>query len=263
MALYRFGPFEFDERAGELRRGRSRVRLRPQPARALAHLLARHGEFVSRGELQRAIWPDGTYVHFDHGLNSCLKQIRAALGDSRSAPRFVETLVRRGFRFVAPVTAVSSHVQAAALHRTRIRVLPVRSLGEEDAGGASIAEGLGEEIVAELAGASPAGVAVVAAVPALGGCAAADEPELPVDFLVAATVRTAGNRLRVTSQMIDARTQCHVWAGRFDASLDRPLDAQAVIAKGIVGQVIAALGGDEDEDDRPPFETARAVQGRC
>ena len=64
-----------------------RVRLRPQPARALAHLLMRHGEFVSRAELQRAIWPDGTFVHFDYGLNSCMKQIRAALGDNPLSPR--------------------------------------------------------------------------------------------------------------------------------------------------------------------------------
>jgi DNA-binding winged helix-turn-helix (wHTH) protein len=112
MPLYRFGAFEFDSKTGELRgtgRGEgpaSDVRLRPQPARALEHLLARHGEFVSRGELQRTLWPDGTFVHFEYGLNSCIKQIRAALGDSRSAPTYIETLVKRGFRFIAPVSVV-------------------------------------------------------------------------------------------------------------------------------------------------------------
>jgi DNA-binding winged helix-turn-helix (wHTH) protein/quercetin dioxygenase-like cupin family protein len=108
MPLYRFGAFEFDTATGELRGTGCRVRLRPQPARALEHLLERHGEFVSRGELQRAIWPDGTFVHFDYGLNSCLKQIRAALGDSRSAPTYIETLVKRGFRFIAPVSVVDT-----------------------------------------------------------------------------------------------------------------------------------------------------------
>jgi cholera toxin transcriptional activator len=107
MARYRFGHrldvVEFDSATGELVRQGCSVRLRPQPARALEHLLQRHGELVSRAELQRAIWPEGTFVHFDHGLNSCMKQIRAALGDSRSAPSYVETLVKRGFRFVAPV----------------------------------------------------------------------------------------------------------------------------------------------------------------
>ena len=104
MALYRFGVFDFDCATGELSGSGRRVRLRPQPARALAHLLVRHGEFVSRAELQRAIWPDGTFVHFDYGLNYCMKQIRAALADNPSAPTYIETLVRRGFRFIAPVS---------------------------------------------------------------------------------------------------------------------------------------------------------------
>ena len=106
MTLYRFDEFDFDSATGELRQTGRRVPLRPQPARALGHLLERQGQLVNRRDLQRAIWPEDTFVHFDHGLNSCLKQIRAALGDSRSAPRYVETLVRRGFRFIAPVIAV-------------------------------------------------------------------------------------------------------------------------------------------------------------
>jgi len=104
---YRFDVFEFDSATGEVVRGGHCVRLRPQPARALTLLLERHGELVSRAELQRAIWPEGTFVHFDHGLNSCMKQIRAALGDGRSAPAYIETLVKRGFRFVAPVVSVN------------------------------------------------------------------------------------------------------------------------------------------------------------
>jgi cholera toxin transcriptional activator len=132
MALYRFGypfhMFEFDSSTGELSRDGYCVRLRPQPARALEHLLKRHGELVSRGELQDAIWPDGTFVHFDHGLNSCMKQIRAALGDSRSAPRFVETLVKRGFRFVAPVAMVSRGGHAGAHVGPGRRVFMPRSL---------------------------------------------------------------------------------------------------------------------------------------
>ena len=106
MALYRFGQrdvLEFDSATGDVRGEGRCVRLRPQPARALEHLLQRHGELVSRAELRRALWPEDTFVHFDDGLNSCIKQVRAALGDSRSAPRYVQTLVKRGFRFVAPV----------------------------------------------------------------------------------------------------------------------------------------------------------------
>ena len=106
MALYRFGDrseFAFDSATGDVARDGRSVRLRPQPARALEHLLQHQGELVTRVELRQAIWPDGTFVHFDDGLNSCIKQIRAALDDSRTAPRYLQTLVKRGFRFVAPV----------------------------------------------------------------------------------------------------------------------------------------------------------------
>jgi cholera toxin transcriptional activator len=105
MPLYHFDGFEFDSATGELIKDGCRVRLRPQPARVLEHLLVRQGELVSREELRRAIWPDGTYVHFDHGLNSCIKQIRAALAGCTpvsGSPGYIETLVKRGFRFLAP-----------------------------------------------------------------------------------------------------------------------------------------------------------------
>jgi DNA-binding winged helix-turn-helix (wHTH) protein len=109
MALYRIGErdaLEFDSTTGDVRRDGRCVRLRPQPARALERLLQSHGQLVSRAELRRALWPEGTFVHFDDGLNSCIKQVRAALGESRAAPRYVQTLVKRGFRFVAPVVMV-------------------------------------------------------------------------------------------------------------------------------------------------------------
>jgi DNA-binding winged helix-turn-helix (wHTH) protein len=105
MPVYRFGEFVLDTRSGELRRGSYRVRLRPQPAAVLEYLLQRPGEVVSRSDLRDVLWPDGTFVHFDHGLNSCIKQLRAALLDSRSAPRFLETLPRRGYRYIGAVAA--------------------------------------------------------------------------------------------------------------------------------------------------------------
>ena len=105
MPVYRFGEFVLDTRSGELRRGSYRVRLRPQPAAVLEYLLQRPGDVVSRFDLRDVLWPEGTFVHFDHGLNSCIKQLRAALLDSRSTPRFLETLPRRGYRFIGPVAA--------------------------------------------------------------------------------------------------------------------------------------------------------------
>jgi cholera toxin transcriptional activator len=103
MPIYQFGDFEFDTGSGEVKGPGSRARLRPQPAAILEHMLQHQGQVIGRVELQRVVWPEGTYVHFDHGLNSCIKQIRAALRDSRSTPRYIETLTRRGYRFIEPV----------------------------------------------------------------------------------------------------------------------------------------------------------------
>ena len=104
---YRFGAFEADAAARELRRQGVRVKLNAQPFQVLLMLLERPGEVLSREEISRALWPDGTFVDYDHGVNSAVNRIREALGDTASSPRFVETLARRGYRFVAPVQAIA------------------------------------------------------------------------------------------------------------------------------------------------------------
>ena len=103
--IYRFGPFELDARAAELRREGAVVSLQPQPAGILGLLVRRAGELVTREEIQAVIWPDRV-VDYEQGLNYAIRQIRAALGDDAETPRFVETLPRRGYRFVAPVERV-------------------------------------------------------------------------------------------------------------------------------------------------------------
>jgi DNA-binding winged helix-turn-helix (wHTH) protein/TolB-like protein len=100
---YRFGIFEFDDRAAVLTRSERPVALEPQPARALALLLSRAGDVVTREELRAHLWGGDTHVDFDRGLAYCIGQLRAALGDTADNPRFVQTLPRRGFRFIAPV----------------------------------------------------------------------------------------------------------------------------------------------------------------
>jgi DNA-binding winged helix-turn-helix (wHTH) protein/TolB-like protein len=107
-----FGTFCFNPASLELTRNGREVRLEPQPARALAALLARAGEVVPREELRTAIWGEHTHVDYDRGLAYCVSQIRTALGDSGENPRFVQTLPKRGFRFVAPVAVEG--IEAAA-----------------------------------------------------------------------------------------------------------------------------------------------------
>src|SRR6478672_3262985 len=101
--MIQFGVFEVDLRAGELRRNGSRVKLQDQPLQILTLLLERPGEVVSRDELRTRLWPADTFVDFDHSLNAAVRRLRDALGDSAENPRFVETVARRGYRFLAPV----------------------------------------------------------------------------------------------------------------------------------------------------------------
>ena len=103
MERVHFGMFTFTTSTGELRRGDSPVRLQAQPAKVLAALLARPGEIVTRETLQREVWGDGTHVDFERGLNFCIAQVRSALGDSAEGARYIETVPKQGYRFIAPV----------------------------------------------------------------------------------------------------------------------------------------------------------------
>jgi len=130
-AIYRFGIFELDSASLELRKdGRSEPRLREQALRVLLALLEKPKEIVTREEIRQRLWSSDTFVDFDHGLNTAINQLRSALGDSASNPRFIQTLPRRGYRFIAPVetrvddgavqgsTTVLRHTEASALPPT-------------------------------------------------------------------------------------------------------------------------------------------------
>jgi cholera toxin transcriptional activator len=134
---YRFGAFEADAVTGELRRQGMRIRINAQPFQVLLMLLERPGQLLTREEISRELWPDGTFVDYEHGVNSAVNRIREALGDTAANPRFVETLARRGYRFVAPVETIGADLplpdaqssglaeQSAIPHRpeTRLRIL--------------------------------------------------------------------------------------------------------------------------------------------
>ena len=117
--LVRFGTFEVDLHAGELRKGGLKLKLTGQPFQVLAILLERPGEVVTREELQKRLWPD-TFVDVDHNLNTAINKIREVLGDSAESPRFVETLPRRGYRFIGPLTPLPTERQPAT-QSSRVR----------------------------------------------------------------------------------------------------------------------------------------------
>src|SRR5712671_2213458 len=120
MRRVRFDAFEVDLRAGELFKEGTKIRLQQQPFRVLALLLEHPGEVVTREDLRQAIWPAGTFVEFDVGLDAAIHKLRTALGDSAENPRLVETLPRRGYRFIAAVEDVAT---AEAAQRVRPRAV--------------------------------------------------------------------------------------------------------------------------------------------
>ena len=134
-AVFRFGVFEADVKAGELRRNGHRLRLSEQPLQILLMLLERPGEVVSREELRGRLWQEQSFGDFDHGLNNAVLRLREALGDSCDNPRFVETVHRRGYRFIAPVRMVS----------------PAHKLAEGSASAAESPVGIGHEVLRPMA----------------------------------------------------------------------------------------------------------------
>ena len=114
VRIARFGVFELDLTTGELRKNGAKLRLQEQPFRVLALLLERTGDVVTREEIRQKLWPADTFVDFDHSLNTAVNKLREVLGDSASSPRYVETLARRGYRFVAPVQTEANHGASSA-----------------------------------------------------------------------------------------------------------------------------------------------------
>src|SRR5882724_9457409 len=113
--IFRFGIFHLDLKAGELRKAGVKVKLQDQPFRVLATLVDRAGQVVTREELRQNVWPTDVYVAFDQGLNNAIKKVRDALGDSADNPRFVDTVARHGYRFLAPVSLVLPRSSLAPL----------------------------------------------------------------------------------------------------------------------------------------------------
>jgi TolB-like protein/DNA-binding winged helix-turn-helix (wHTH) protein/Tfp pilus assembly protein PilF len=282
----RFGAFEVDLRAGELRKNGVRIKLQEQPLQVLAMLLECPGEVVTREELQRKLWSTDTFVDFEHSLNAAVKRLREALGDSADNPRFIETLPRHGYRFIAPVAgpepaawrprrvlgraiwiallALGTLVALVAgfnlagwrgrlLRRgpmARIQslaVLPLENLSgnpEED----YFADGMTELLITDLGKVRALRViprqsvmhykGTNKTVPEIGR-------ELKADGLVEGSVLRSGNRVRITAQLIEARTDRHLWADTYERDLGDVLSLQSDVAQAIVQQVRIQLTSQE------------------
>jgi TolB-like protein len=231
-----FGPFELDQDAGELRKDGTKVRLQEQPLQILQMLLEQPGKVVPREELQRRIWPSDTFVDFDHGINNAIKRLREALGDTAETPRYVETLPRRGYRFIGKIECEASRMRSLA-------ILPLENLSH-DPQQDYFAEGLTEALITTLA--KIRGLRVISRTSAMlykGIRKPLREVarELEVDTIVEGTVLRAGHRVRITVQLIDAHKEAHLWAESYERDLRNVLALQSELAQAIAREIRVKL----------------------
>jgi TolB-like protein/DNA-binding winged helix-turn-helix (wHTH) protein/tetratricopeptide (TPR) repeat protein len=294
-----FGSFEVDIVSGELRRQGLKIRLQDQPFRLLVLLLDRAGDVVTREEVREALWPADTYVDFDHSLNTAVRKLREALGDAAGAPRYVETIARRGYRFIAPVAprptvqvahsadaavasvpppparpsssarrpltlAIVAVICAAALvaywmlsrrgpttqsgRRLTLAVLPFENLSG-DADREYLSDGLTEEMITQLGRLEPDRLRVLAR-SSTWKYKRADRDigrlrrELGADYVLEGSLRLAGERVRVTAQLVQVDDQSQVWAETYERDLRDVLIVQSEVAEAVVRTIAVTLTPD-------------------
>src|SRR6266404_2643574 len=230
----RFGAFEVDFQSRDLRKYGMRIRMEEKPFKILELLLERSSHVVTRTMLRERLWPD-TVVGYEHGLNTAMNKLRDVLGDSARNPRFIETLPRRGYRFIAPV--VNPGKPVALEGKRMLLVLPFESLCGDDEQ-EFFAEGLTEEMISQLGQLDPKRLGVIARTSSIqyksmnksiGEIAA----ELNVDCVLEGSVCCNGRRVRINGQLIEARDQTHLWSGTYDRYLRDSLDVQMDVARHI------------------------------
>ena len=237
MSRVRFGQFELDPASGELCAGDAPVRLQPQPLKVLTMLVRRAGRLVTRDEIQREVWTDDTFVDFDQGLNYCIRQIRTALRDDAHSPRYIETIPRRGYRFVADIRPAS----VGAERRTMLVVLPFEDLSGA-AGQEYFSDGLTEEMISQLGRLNPQRLGVIARTSAMrykhtDKRIDAIGRELGVSYVLEGSVRRSGDRVRVTAQLVLITDQAQVWADSFERQVGDILALQSDFAHAIATQI--------------------------
>ncbi len=294
-SVVRFGTYEVSFQSGEVRKAGVKIRVQQQPLKLLEVLLERPGEVITREELRNRVWPNDSFGDFDQAVNIAIAKLRSALGDSADNPRYIETVPKRGYRFIADVSFVeadgrirrpdsvfadSAETQTQDLattvvpqpprRRTSILLLAlagvailatltfwlvrsrnhahaIRSLAvlplENLSGDASqnyFSDGMTDELITNLAQISALRVISRTSVMVYQG---ARKPlpqiarELNVDAVVEGTVVRAGNRVRITAQLIDAATDKHLWSQSYEGELRDTLDLQDRVARAIAEQI--------------------------
>jgi TolB-like protein len=235
LPVIRFGGFELDTATSELRKSGRTIPLRPQACRVLTVLANRAGELVTRTDLRDAIWGADRFVDFEHGLNLCIRQIREALGDNAGTQRYIQTLPRRGYRFVAVRQSLTAD------RRAMIAVLPFENLSGDPAQ-EYLGDALTEEMITELGRLDPERLGVIARTSVMkyknsrrGVRAIARD--VGVDYILGGSVRRHENRIRVAVQLVRVSDQTHLWAENYDRTMGDLLELQAEMARVVAAQI--------------------------
>lgn len=290
-SLLRFGVFELDLRQQELRRGGVLIKLSPQQFRALRLLAERGGRVCAREEIQQEVWGSEVFVDFDRGLNVCIAAIRAALNDNSEAPRFIQTVPRQGYRFIAPVEqvipggapspeppvrkaksvltaviAVGLAVLAAGAilllphHAKRLAVLPFENLTGE-AGEIPVAAGLTDEVTTALGAADPGRLAVIGRTSAARYAAGkALMRDLSADYMIEGSVRSEDGQTRVSVRLLETRGQTQIWNHTYQSFGPGRLEFQETVASGVTRAVTAKIFARETRVPAPYQANPQAAE---
>lgn len=234
-SVIRFGNFEVNLQSREFRKHGMRLRLEEKPFQILEMLLENAGQVVRRAKLCQRLWPN-THVGFEHSLNTAVNKLRDLLGDSAQNSRFVETIPRLGYRFVAPITKPGGGEPPA--NKKMLVVLPFENLC-----GSTVeeffADGLTEETISHLGQLNPKRLGVIARTSAIQYKAPKKSigeiaEELRVDYVLEGSVRCKGpQKVRITGQLIQARDQTHLWSASYNRELQDILEVQSDVARQI------------------------------
>ncbi len=248
--LLRFGVFELDTKNGELRKDGSLVRLKPQSVNLLTLLVSQAGDVVGRNEIHERLWGSGTFIDFEQGVNHCIWQIRMALGDDAIHPRYVQTIPRRGYRFIHVPNVIEPRDRRIRsgpenAERLVLAVLPFENLSG-DSSENHLGDGLTDELITQLGRANPGALGVVSRC-SIRGYRNSGKPvaevgrELGADYIVEGSIRRSVERVRICAQLVDAEHQTQLWAAPYDRTLGDVLSMQCDVAQAMTDEIRRAL----------------------
>ena len=263
-----FENFEYDLQSGELRKHGLRRKLQAKPEAALSLLVRNAGKIVTQARLRQQLWPEETFgFDFEHGISVAIWKLRTVLADRAKNPRFIETIPRRGFRFIASISKVATPTDD---EKKMIAVLPFEDLGE--LGKDYFSDGLAEELITQIGRLNPKRLGVIARASAVR-YKCSEKPlrtiawELAVRYVATGTIRRAKARLRITAHLVRADDQSELWSECYDREAEDVIAVQVDIAERIAKALAVELLPEQKALlERPPTHSLEAyefyLQGR-